>query len=292
MVIIDVNQVMISSMMVTLGPHAAAEIDEDMFRHFVLNTLRALRVKFKDYGEMVIASDGRNCWRRDVFKYYKHKRKADRKASDIDWPAIFGVINKITAEIKEYFPYPVLNLDRAEADDIIATLVSLNGTGLAYPDKTTQIVIVSGDKDFIQLHRYANVIQWDNTKKKFLKPPKGDANMFLKEQILRGDKDDGIPNFLSDDDTFANESKRQKNIMAEKINKWMKQEVHEICADKTLLRNYKRNEMLIDLSHIPAEIKEAIKIEYDAQQGKGREKLFNYFIQFKLKNLQSAMGEF
>ena len=284
MIIVDLNQVMISNLMVTLGSHASSTaIEEDLLRHFILNSIRSYNTKFKnEFGEMVIAADGKNCWRKEIFPYYKANRKKSREKSDMDWTAIFESLNKIREELKLFFPYRVIHFEGAEADDVIGTLVH------KYGNTNEKILILSGDKDFIQLHTYMNVRQYDPVKKKFITNP--NPSIFIKEHIMRGDTGDGIPNFLSADNTFVTAA-RQKPLSQKKLDSWVRMQPNEFCDDN-MLRNYKRNEQLIDLNFIPDQIRETVYKEYEAQSGKSRQHLFNYFIEKKLKNLLESINEF
>jgi hypothetical protein len=281
MIIVDLNQVMISNYMAQVGAHTNIAVDENLFRHMVLNSIRGINKKFSDkFGEMVIACDSPRSWRKDIFPYYKANRKKARDKSDVDWSALFDSLNKVRDELKEYFPYRVLQIERAEADDIIGALVQhFHGS---------PILIVSGDKDFVQLQSYLNVQQYDPVRKKFIQH--NNPSQFVKEHILRGDMGDGVPNFLSRDDTFVGGG-RQKPIRTAKVDEWVRLKPEDYC-DETMLRNYKRNEQLVDLSFTPSEIKTAVVDDYDSQKGKGRTKLFDYFFQYQLKNLMDSIGDF
>lgn len=286
MIILDLNQVMISNLMMQLGNHTNTELDEGLLRHMILNSIRVYRQKFtKDYGELVIACDDKNYWRRQIYPYYKANRKKAREKSDLDWTKLFESLNKIRAELKEFFPYRVIQVDTAEADDIIATLVAQKG-GIVSSER---ILILSGDKDFNQLQKYANVEQFDPVRKKWVKAE--DPYKYVQEHVLRGDAGDGIPNVLSEDDVFLVEGKRQKPLTQKKIDSWLGKDPSEFC-DTAMLRNYKRNQQLVDFDYIPEAIRSQILAEYEAQSGKRRDKLFNYFIQNKLKNLMEVIGDF
>lgn len=288
MILIDLNQVMISNLMMQINSNASNAIDENLIRHMVLNSIRMYNTKFKDeYGEIVICSDDKKYWRRDFFPYYKAGRKKDREASPFDWNLIFETLNKVRDEIKENLPYRVIQVDKTEADDIIGTLCHKYGTQLNNAT-TEKILILSSDKDFMQLQKFANVEQFSPMAKKFLRT--NDAGKFLKEHILKGDRSDGIPNFLSSDDTFVAES-RQKPVTEKKLNSWLEQEPEVFC-DEIMLRNYKRNEMLIDLSKIPQDIQAKILEHYDSANQNGRDKIFNYFIKYRLKMLMEHIQEF
>jgi hypothetical protein len=282
MIIVDLNQVMLSNLMVQIGNHTNAKIEENMVRHMVLNSLRSYKAKFSEqYGELVIACDNTNYWRKQMFPYYKANRKKNRDSSELDWKAIFECLNKIRAELKEYFPYRVIDIESAEADDIIATLVK----NAPAEDK---VLILSGDKDFIQLHKYSHVKQYDPVRKKFISHETPER--YLAEHILKGDSGDGIPNVLSSDNCFV-VGDRQKPLTQKKIDALIELGL-DGKFDHSLARNYMRNKHLIDLSMIPEEVKGKILESYENQKGKNRDKMFNYFIANKLKNLMESIGEF
>lgn len=286
MIIVDMNQVMIASLMASLRgqPH----VEENLIRHMVLNTLRVNRLKFKDqFGDMVIACDDKNYWRKQIFPYYKASRKQMREKSPLDWNAIFQVLNKIRDEIRDNFPYPVIRVESAEADDIIASFCHENGRELG----GDPILILSGDKDFMQLQKYANVKQYDPVRKRFLEC--SDPNKFLVEHILRGDSGDGVPNFLSSDDTFVSNS-RQKQLRQKVIDQILSADWPEDWTgmNEELIRNFNRNRLLIDLDRVPDEIRDEVKTQYQQQSEKDRSKLFNYFIKNKLKHMMENINEF
>jgi len=284
-IIVDLNQVMLSNLLMQLGNHTNAQLEENMVRHMILNSLRSYKVKFGDeFGEMVIACDNTNYWRKQVFPYYKANRKKNIENSELDWKALFECLNKIRAELKEYFPYRVIDVESAEADDIIATLVTKFGSELNTGEK---ILILSGDKDFIQLHVYSNVSQYDPTRKKWIKHD--DPERYLHEHILKGDAGDGVPNVLSPDNVFV-VGDRQRPLTAKKMEKIMGTDLEEM--DTSLARNYSRNVQLIDLSFTPETIREKVMEQFEAQKDRDRSKLLNYFIVNKLKNLTEHLSEF
>ena len=282
MIIVDFSQVMLSNLLMQLGNHTNAQLEENMVRHMVLNGLRSYKVKFGDeYGEMVIACDNTNYWRKQLFPYYKANRKKNQNSSELDWKSIFECMNKIRAEIKEYFPYRVIDIESAEADDVIATLVN---DVIA----TENFLILSGDKDFIQLHKYDNVKQYDPVRKKWVNHD--DPERYLQEHVLKGDSGDGIPNILSSDNCFV-VGERQKPMTQKKIDALIDLGL-DGKFDHPSFNNFMRNKKLIDLSMIPEEIKTKIIESYESQTNKNRDKLINYFIANKLKNLMEHIGEF
>ena len=284
MIIVDLQQVMIANLMTQLGSHQNAKLDEDLLRHMILNGIRNIRKKFADdYGDMVIAADS-SSWRRQVFPYYKANRRKSREASDMDWNTVFDAFAKVREELKENFPYRVIHIDGAEADDIIGVLAHEFGVEFGNAEK---IMIVSGDKDFKQLQCYNNVEQYDPTRKRSLSC--SDAEDFLREHIIRGDTGDGIPNILSKDDCFVT-GQRQGTLTQKRMDYFMTTPFEQLKDEEK--RNWKRNELLISLNNTPSDIQKAILDEYDSQAGKDRSKLFNYFIKHKLKFLMENIHEF
>lgn len=282
MILIDLSQVMISNILTQVGSHTDV-IEPGMVRHMILNTLRSLKNKFGvDYGELIIACDDKKYWRRAVFPQYKANRKADREKSGIDWPVLFDTLNQIKQELKDNFPYRVIQVEGAEADDVIGVLCFEFGSEL---NNGESILILSGDKDFVQLQTFGNVTQYDFVRKKHISV--SDPDQFRERLILSGDRGDGIPNVLSPDTCFV-EGQRQKPLRENKI-------VEILRGDKQsdeIMRNWHRNKMLIDLRHTPSDIRDRILKEYNKESGKGRERIFNYFIQHKMKLLTEHIGEF
>ena len=288
MIIIDLNQVMISNLMVQLNGHTNAQLEENMVRHMVLNAIRSFNQKFsQEYGEIIIACDNTNNWRKIEFPYYKANRKKNQEKSELDWKSIFDCLSKIREELKEYFPYRVIDVVSSEADDIIATLVHTYGKVVS-SDSDEKILILSGDKDFIQLHVYSNVRQYDPVRKKFIE--NNDPDRFLSEHILKGDSSDGIPNILSSDDCFVI-GKRQTPLTTKKIDSLLELGL-DGKFDHPLFRNYIRNKRLIDLKHTPENLQATIMQQYHAQNNQDRSKMLNYFISNRLKNLMENIGEF
>ena len=278
---------MISNLMVQINGRNAVELSEDLVRHMVLNSLRGHNKKFrKEYGEMVIACDSKNVWRREIFPNYKAGRKATREKSEHDWDTIFSMLHTIKDEIRSFLPYKVIELETAEADDIIATLVKRTQNEVG-PNHKKKVLILSGDKDFIQLHG-PNVKQYNPVLNKFV--GKGeDPTIYIKEHILKGDRSDGIPNVLSDDNVFI-EGRRQRPLSKKKIESWVNEVFMTFTEEEQ--KNYNRNRQLIDLSCIPPKLEEKIINEFIDAKVASRDKILNYFITKKLKTLIEVIDEF
>lgn len=283
MIIIDLNQVMISNFMAQIGNHTDLKFDEGLFRHMVLNSIRSCKTKFKEYGEVIIACDDKNVWRKKVFPYYKANRKKDREKSELDWHLIFNTLTKIKNELKEHTPYRVIQVDAAEADDVIATLAHKFGSLL---NTGEPILILSGDKDFAQLHVYGNVSQYDPVRKK--KITHEDPLRFTRELILKGDRGDGIPNILSPDDCIV-KGERQKPM---RVEKYLDVINPRLYFKGDMLKNWLRNEQLIDLHYTPEDIRLKIIEEYEQQANKPKDKIKPYFESNKLASLLEHLDEF
>ena len=266
--------------MMSMGKEQS-EVDIIMVRHMILNSLRMYRSKYyEEYGELVLCCDGRHSWRREHFPQYKAARKSSRDADKRDWSQIFGCLDTIKSELKEFFPYKYIQIDESEADDIIGVLAREAGT--------EKVMIISGDKDFIQLQVHKNVKQYSPITKKLV-TIKNPYN-YLKEHIMRGDSSDGIPNFLSSDNCIVDKI-RQKPLSKKKVESWLDEEPADFCTEEQL-RNYHRNMKLIDLQYTPLDRVDIIKQQFNEKPQGKRSGLLNFFVERKLNNLIQDIGEF
>jgi|TARA_A100001515_G_scaffold141370_1_gene138280 5'-3' exonuclease len=292
MILIDYSQVAISNIAVQLAMSKDKNIlSIPMVRHMILNSIRGYVHRFRnDYpGEVVICVDGPDPWRRDIFEQYKAKRREGRDNDDKDWESVFGLIHTIKEELRDNFPYKVVQLDKVEADDIIATIVKRTHKKWF----NEKYLIISGDKDFQQLQKYPNVYQYSPIQKKFIETDS--PQEYIYEHILRGDTSDGIPNFLSPDDTFVNKIK-QKPVAKKKLAGWIDSlmrgnDPQDFCNEYHY-RNYQRNQRLIDFDYIPDDIETDIYKEYEKVTVPSRSKILPYMIKNDLKELIGKIEEF
>lgn len=282
MILIDLSRTMVAGLMVQLAGQKTKNLDENLIRHMVLNIIRGHVKQFKaEYGEIVLCCDSKKYWRKDYFPFYKAKRKATREASDLDWQQVFTILNAMRDDLKKYFPYKVIEVEGAEADDIIGTLAPFKA-------KEEPVIIVATDGDFLQLQQYDNIKQYNPTQKKFMTSK--EPLIELKEKIIKGDRGDGIPNILSPGDTFVRDV-RQKVMTAGRLQEFMSQH-QNLYEDETARIGYTRNEVLIDLNFIPQEIKTSILDTYNNTKPAPRSRLLTYFMDKKLKNLMEDIGDF
>ena len=286
MIIIDMNLLSLASVMMNMRMSGVfdkdkepQDIEEDMVRHMILNSIRMYRTMFKEkHGEVVLAYDSRHYWRRDIFPEYKASRKKGRENNQEQWDKIFNFLGRLKKEFKQILPYKFLEVYGAEADDIIGTLCR------EYQDQKT--MIISGDKDFIQLQKYDNVSQYSPITKKMVNGH--NPSTYIKEHILKGDTGDGIPNVLSPDHTFV-EGLRQRPLSKTKIESWKKSETG---MSNEVKRNYQRNQRLIDLDNTPKDLQQSILDTFNEAPCGDRSKILTYFIENKLKELTDSIGDF
>ena len=274
--LVDFSQIVIGSFMMA---SKFSDADIDTVRPAVLNTLRIYRTKFvSEFGELILCCDDRKTWRKDIFPNYKASRKKTRAATSIDWEKLYECLNQFKEEFTEWFPYKLIQVEKAEADDVIAILVGLINE---------RSLILSSDKDFVQLHQF-NVRQYSPIQKKFVE---GDAKWSLHEKIIKGDVGDGVPNIMSDDNVFVDEGRRQKPITKKKVDAWYELNPDMYCSSE-MLRNYNRNKQLVDLGEVPESIRINITKRFETTTVGDRKRLLTYFINHRLKNLTESLSEF
>ena len=277
MILLDFSQTMIGSFM-AMGKGSIV-VEEDLLRHTVLNSIRQYKHQFRhvDHGGFVICCDSPKNWRKESFPEYKANRKKRRETDSTDWTSLFEFLHQMIADLREYFPYKVMRVERAEADDIIAVLTQ--------EEMKNPTTIISSDKDFIQLQKYEGVQQWSPLTKSFVK---GNPEESLWEKLIKGDVGDGVPNILSSDDTLVTEGKRQRPVSKKKMELW-KTDRSDWSED--MKRNFNRNEMMVDLEKTPESIRINI-INQFREQVPPHGRLMEYFTEKRLKNLMEHLDEF
>lgn len=314
MIILDFNQISYSCIAMEMMRHSDGEFDSNMVRHFVLNSIRSYNKKYSgEYGQLVIACDGKYSWRRKYFPNYKASRRKNQEDKKDHWENVYETINELRSSLKTSFPFKVIHIDGVEADDIIGRLTyntsnkidDVLGIGSS---KVEPVLIVSGDKDFKQLLQYKNVKQFSPTKKVFLKEK--DPILFLHEHILLGDSADGIPNMFSSDECLISENEQQARMTSQIKKTWneyinkipeffedfrsgkiLQSSKGKISAD-TLLKNYDRNKILIDLKQTPEDLKISIDEEFKKPILGNLNDVRKYMIQNRLKNLMENLSDF
>ena len=230
---------------------------------------------------MVLCCDSKTYWRRSIFPYYKSHRKESRDKSPIDWNFVFPILNQLKEDLKQNFPYKTIEVENAEADDIIAVLTKKYSIH-------EPVLIVSSDADFKQLHKYPNVKQYNPILNVFVTSK--NPTQELKEKIIRGDRGDNICNILTDINDFVL-GKRQTSISSKKVGLWIDQ-LPETCFDEIIYERYKMNQLLIDFEFIPENISESITNEFDNSVPASKQTLYKYLFINKLISLLADINEF
>lgn len=278
MILLDFNGVVISSILYVHRQNV--QMTEDSIRRVILSTIIYYKKKFaQEYGELIICIDSREYWRTSIFPYYKGCRKQQKEESAYDWDLIYKTFDKVKVELAMYFPYKMVECNGAEADDVIGIIVKSLASNLFLDSVKTPVLIVSSDKDFAQLLKYTGVKQFSPSLKTFVgKPPKS----VLFEHICRGDRGDGVPNILSEDNVFVIPGLRQNRLTSKRIDQLIAAE--DFLAEMTDMerRNYYRNKKMIDFEEIPQDITNKVLDKYNTAKAGSKNKILSYFVKFKL----------
>lgn len=298
MIILDYSQVALSNIFQFQSDLKKTNTDRDqavnIIRHAVLTGLKFYKKKYHaQYGELVLACDGRQYWRKEIFPFYKAGRKAARDKSDLDWELVFDTISAIREDVAKNFPYKVIHVDQAEADDVIATLCKwTQSNGLVDHgmfEEKQKVMIVSSDGDFKQLHKYDNVEQYSPIQKK--KVVCDNPKAYLAEHIAKAG-DDGIPNVLSPDHVFVTEGIRQSKMTAAKLERFITLG-RDACENDEQRRNWDRNNQLINLDLIPVHIEQKIVDTYvNSTPKKDKMAIYEYLVRHRCRLLLDEIEEF
>jgi hypothetical protein len=254
----------------------------DLIRHMVFNMIRRYNVEYREqFGETIICFDSKNNWRKETFPEYKANRKKNREESDVDWSMIFDIIGEVKENLKTFSPYRCIEVERCEADDIIGTICEKQMS----PEP---ILIISPDRDFVQLQRYPNVKQFSNVQKKWVEPKEGSALDDLALKILQGDTGDGVPNVLSDDTTLA-EGRRQ-GVLSKKKKEALLEDPQALGT--TVARQYIRNKTMIDLTSTPDDLQEQIMAEFQKPANGSIMRLMTLFTKNRMNLLTESLSDF
>ncbi len=297
MILIDYSQVALAAILTFQRELKGTESEvKNLIRHVTLSTIKSYKKKYgKEYGEIVICCDGRKYWRKEFFANYKGMRKSNRDKSDLDWGLIFDTLNEMRQDIAQHFPWKVMHIDRAEADDIIAVLTKylqeneLIQQGLM--EEPQKILILSSDKDFKQLQLYDNVKQWSPMQKKYVTATQREIIEYKIEHIVKGDAGDGVPNILSKDDVFMN-GDRQKPVSAKRLQEFF-DNGFIACRNDEERRNWHRNSTLVDFQHIPEDVSKTIIDSYISNKPTGdKMTVMNYLMEHRCRLLLDELEDF
>lgn len=263
---------------------AQEKLDKPAFKAAMFDKLMDYNNRFGDmFGGLCICVDDRTLWRRDIFPYYKAHRPKKRKQADFDINSMLDSVRELAQEMQNTAPFPSIRVRGAEADDIAGVLVSM-----FYRESNT--ILITGDRDWLQLCRYPGVTAFDPLKEKYITRTSKQSLNDLRLKIIKGDQTDGVPNVLSDDDTFVNESKTQgrlsKKFLTDVMTRWY-EGPEKIFADRPeVIENFYRNTTMIDFCSIPDDIRESIYREFVRQRDASERLDFDESCQSLLNTLQ------
>ena len=297
MILVDYSQVALAAILTFQRELKGSEAEvKNLIRHVTLSTIKSYKKKYgKDYGELVICCDGRKYWRKEFFEFYKGMRKTNRDKSDLDWKLIFDTLSEMRTDLATYFPYRVVHVDRAEADDIIAVMVKYLQENLLVQqglvEEPQKVLILSSDKDFKQLQLYPNVKQWSPMQKKYITATQKEIIEHKIEHIVKGDTGDGVPNILSKDNVFM-EGERQKPMSAKRLQEFF-EKGFDACKNDEERRNWHRNATLVDFQFIPADVSEdIIKAYINIIPNTDKMKIMNYLMENRCRLLLDEIEDF
>lgn len=224
------------------------EVTETDFRKHVLHTLFIVHNKFRhQFGEIIVCCDGRRSWRYEIYPHYKARRKLTRAEDAVKWKEIDRLNRLLRDELIEHSVFRVVCVPGAEGDDVIAVLAAAN------PEPS---VIVSEDKDFHQLHKLPYISQYSKRRDSVYRTDSPEDD--LKEKILRGDRNDGIPNLHSKDAVFVL-NERQTVVSAKALSIYMYNFfIGDGGIPEVYRPNFERNQRLISFEYIPESIRSAV----------------------------------
>lgn len=296
MILVDYSQVALSAILAFQRELRGNESEiKNLIRHVTLSTLKSYKKKYgKEYGQLVICCDGRKYWRREIFEHYKAGRKKMRDNSDLNWTLIFDTLSEMREDLAKHFPYHVIHIERAEADDVIAVLTKWTQDnefitqGLV--EEPQKVLILSSDGDFIQLQKYGNVTQYSPMQKKQIKVNSKELREKYITHIVKAG-DDGIPNILSKDDVFVI-GERQKPVSAKRLAEFLELG-YDACKNDDERRNWHRNVQLIDFEQIPDDVSKEIVTTYINNKPTGdKMSIMNYLIENKCRLLLDELEDF
>jgi hypothetical protein len=297
MILVDYSQVALAAILTFQRELKGTESEvKNLIRHVTLSTIKSYKKKYgKEFGQIVICCDGRKYWRKEVFEHYKASRKKNRDASDLDWKLIFDTLSEMREDLRNYFPYKVVHVERAEADDVVAVLTKyvqeneLTQVGLV--EEAQKVLILSSDKDFKQLQLTWDVKQWSPMQKKYVVGSKSEIVDWMIEHIAKGDSGDGVPNVLSDDDVFV-KGERQKVMSAKRLAEFI-ESGEDACRNDMEKRNWDRNKRLVDFAYIPKDVEQEIIDTYlSSKPNNDKMMIMNYLVTNKCRLLLDELEDF
>ena len=80
-------------------------------------------------------------------------------------------------------------------------------------------------------------------------------------------------------------------LSKKKIEEWVNSDPSTTLTGE-VYRNFKRNQQLIDLDYVPNTIEINILNEFKSEHFTGRDRMLNYFVKHRLRDLTESLQEF
>ena len=229
-------------------------VNYDLMKFRIFDSIYRSLFRVNGVREVVLAMDDRRSWRKLYWTKYKANRKDKRERLDLDWDEYFEVYESFMQEIKDHFPFKVIKVKDAEADDVIGAVVL---------GKPQDFYIISTDKDFLQLSS-PRVKIYNPLKKTLVEHP--NPELFLVQECMTGQAKDNIYNVKTPLD--YPDGKRKPGFGAKAFEKALAGAggYKQFLIDNDLTERFEFNRNLMDFARIPTEIQRRIMRDYDGYQ--------------------------
>ncbi len=244
---------------------------------------------FKQYNpdHIVFAFENKNNWRKawtqSESSVSKIKYKGNR-VYDSSMQYYFNMLDAFKETCTHHTSIICLSTEGIEGDDMIAGYTQL------YANDDHEVIILSGDKDFIQLLKNPNVKLVNQRDGKLRNQPGDklywdDLNYFIFEKCMRGDKKDNV--FSAKPGVRKTQLEKAFKDEYEWVKLMNETWFGEINGEKIEFKVgdlYKENQILLDLTKQPEEIREYM-FDYIKNTVNNIEK-------FSLFNVQKFLGQY
>ena len=248
-------------------------MDTELFKFRVFDAIYKSLYKVQGVNEVVLAMDDRRSWRKLYWTKYKSHRKDARDKLNFEsiggWEGYYDMYEGFLSEIRDHFPFKMIQCKDTEADDVIGVLCL---------DKPQDFYIISNDKDFLQLSR-KNVKIYNPLKKTHVDHP--NPELFLVEECMKGQAKDNIFNVKTPLDWP--DGKRKPGFGEKAFEKVLAHSGgwEQWLTDNDLRERYEFNRNLMDFARVPPEIKRRIIRDYDEYQKPDLTEILPFFQKYK-----------
>jgi 5'-3' exonuclease len=195
--------------------------------------------------KVIIAMEGRRCWRFDYCDTYKSTRTHSDWDLVITYSEFKAFRDECAVKFAKTFGLHTVKHDKCEGDDILA--ISARAAAREYDS----VVVSTGDRDMLQLTRDPNVFVYDSKDGEFKYPPNKDVRHFLDIKAVGGDRGDAIDGIKLPG--------KSKAVAKEKFVIKAGGDLFAYCESLGVVDQYVRNRELVDFDYIPGSIKDEVE---------------------------------